>query len=74
METNIKLLRHYIFINPNDIHGNLTDNSILNEIKIIHMQQYSNNEIIKYWGYDDISMLLQTYDKELYELYICLNY
>jgi hypothetical protein len=68
-----KLKRHYIFINPNNINEELNTNFIFNKIKKIHKKYYVNNEIIKYWGYNDIANLLNKYDKELYQLFINLN-
>jgi len=69
-----KLQRHYIFIDPNNINDNLKDNLILNEIKKIHINHYTNNEIITYWSYNDIVNLLFKYDVELCKLFKCLNY
>lgn len=70
---NLKLIRHYIFINPNNINEPLNNNIILNQIKQIHNKYYLNNEIIKYWGYNDIANLLKNYDNELYQLFLSLN-
>ena len=64
-------LRHYIFINPNDIHSK--SHNRLNIIKKIHKNNYKNNENIKYWFYDDIYELLNNYDKELSELFTLIN-
>lgn len=73
MTENIMLLRHYIFINPNDIVSDINDNVILNEIKKIHNQHYTNGEIVKYYGYNDIVNLLNNYDNELCKLFLELN-
>lgn len=64
-------LRHYIFINPNDIHNK--NHNKLNIIKKMHKNNYKNNENIKYWFYDDIVKLLNNYDKELSELFTLIN-
>jgi mannosyltransferase OCH1-like enzyme len=64
-------LRHYIFINPNNVHANEHEN--LNVIKRIHKYHYNKGEIVKYWFYDDIYKLLQEYDSELAELFLKIN-
>ena len=71
---NLKLLRHYIFIDPNNVHCNLDEHNLLKEIKSIHNEFYINGEIVKYWGYIDIALLLKKYDEELYELFLKINY
>ena len=70
----LKLYRHYIFIDPNNIHCDINNHNILNEIKSIHNEYYTNNEIVKYWSYDDIVILLKKYDNELCELFLSINY
>lgn len=74
MTENIILLRHYIFINPYNIFGDINNNIILNEIKKIHKKNYTNGEIVKYYGYTDIVKLLNNYDYELSKLFLELNY
>ena len=74
MANDIKLLRHYIFINPNDVFGNINNDIILNDIKKIHKKNYTNCEILKYYGYIDIVNLLKNYDNELCKLFLKLNY
>jgi len=71
---NLKLLRHYIFIDPNNVHCDINEHSLLKEIKSIHNEFYTNGEIVKYWGYDDIALLLKKYDEELYDLFLKINY
>ena len=75
MKDNIKitLLRHYIFIDPNNLLNDINNNDILNDIKKIHTQNYTNKEIIKYYGYNDIINLLKNYDNELCKLFMELN-
>ena len=73
MTENIILLRHYIFINPLNILDDINDDPILNDIKKINNQNYSNGEILKYYGYNDIIDLLNNYDKELCNLFIEIN-
>ncbi len=73
MTENIILLRHYIFINPNDVLSDINNNNILNDIKKIHKKNYTNYEIIKYYGYNDIVNLLNNYDNELCNLFLELN-
>jgi hypothetical protein len=73
MEDNIILLRHYIFIDPHNLLNDINNNAILNDIKKIHKQNYTNKEIIKYYGYNDIVNLLKNYDNELCELFMELN-
>lgn len=73
MTENIILLRHYIFINPTDVLSDINNDSILNDIKKIHKQNYTNCEIIKYYGYNDIVNLLNNYDDELCKLFLELN-
>ena len=72
--TDIKLLRHYIFINPVDVFEDINKNTILNDIKQIHNKSYTNGEIVKYYGYNDIVNLLNNYDNELCNLFKELNY
>ena len=72
--TDIKLLRHYIFINPVDVFEDINKNAILNDIKQIHNKIYTNGEIVKYYGYNDIVNLLNNYDNELCNLFKELNY
>jgi len=74
MAENIKLLRHYIFIDPNDILNDINNNNTLNEIKKIHRSKYTNGEIIKYHGYNDIVHLLNNHDKELCDLFVQINH
>ena len=69
-----KYTRHYIFIDPNDINCNLDTHPNLLKIKQIHNEHYKNGEHILYWGYNDIANLLKTYDTELYELFLKINY
>ena len=64
---------HYIFIDKNDIFGNIHENLLLIEIKKIHNCFYKNNEHINYYGYKDIIELLKRFDVELYDLYIKIN-
>jgi hypothetical protein len=71
---NIVLLRHYIFINPNDILGDINNSELLNKIKETHNKNYTNGEVIKYYGYNDIVYLLHNYDKELCNLFLELNH
>ncbi len=73
MSDNIILLRHYIFIDPNDIFCNINENNILIEIQKKHTQNYTNGEIIKYYGYKDIVNLLEKYDDTLCKLFLELN-
>lgn len=73
MTENIILLRHYIFINPNDILSDIHNDVILNNIKKIHKENYTNCEIVKYYGYSDIVNLLNNYDDELSKLFLELN-
>ena len=56
---NIIYLRHYIFINPNNIFKNIHIDPILTNIKKIHNKNYTNGEIVKYHGYKDIVNCLQ---------------
>lgn len=70
---NTIFLRHYIFIDPNDIFSNNNENVVLNEIKEIHKKNYLNGEIIKYYNYNDIIILLDNYDKELCDLFKKIN-
>jgi len=74
MVENYILLRHYIFIDPLDILKDITNNTTLNYIKKIHKQNYTNGEIIKYYGYNDIVYLLDNYDKELCKLFLTINH
>ena len=73
MTENIILLRHYIFINPTDILSDINNDVVLNYIKKIHKQNYTNCEIVKYYGYNDIVNLLNNYDDELCKLFLELN-
>jgi hypothetical protein len=73
MKEDIILLRHYIFINPNNISNDINNDIILNNIKKIHNLNYNNGEIVKYYGYNDIVYLLNNYDKELCKLFTELN-
>jgi len=73
MTENIILLRHYIFINPTDILSDINDDVILNDIKKIHNKNYTNGEIVKYYGYNDIANLLNNYDNKLYKLFLEIN-
>ena len=67
-------LRHYIFIDPKNIHSHINESKLLEHIKCIHHKQYINGEIVKYYGYNDIGKLLKKFDKQLYELFVQLNY
>lgn len=69
----IKLLRHYIFIDPHNLLNDINNNDTLNNIKKIHKQNYTNKEIVKYYGYNDIINLLKNYDNELCKLFMELN-
>jgi hypothetical protein len=69
----IKLLRHYIFIDPHNLLNDINNNDTLNNIKKIHKQHYTNKEIVKYYGYNDIINLLKNYDNELCKLFMELN-
>lgn len=71
--THFELLRHYIFINPNDINSDINMCGILNKTKKEHRKYYVNNEKIIYWGYNDIAILLKKYDTLLYDLFLQLN-
>jgi mannosyltransferase OCH1-like enzyme len=73
MTENIILLRHYIFINPLDVLNDINNDIILNDIKNIHNKNYTNGEIVKYYGYNDIVNLLNNYDKELCKLFKEIN-
>lgn len=64
-------LKHYIFINPNNLYSK--EDPILDKIKIKHHFHYSNKEIIKYHFYSDILELLQSYDIELAQLFFQIN-
>ena len=69
----MKLLRHYIFINPKDISNDINNDKTLNDIKLTHKKHYTNGEIVKYYGYNDIVSLLNNYDKELCNIFLQLN-
>ena len=71
---NLKSIRHYIFIDPNDIYCDITKHDLLNEFKSIHSAHYTTGEIVKYWGYNDIALLLKKYDEELYALFLKINH
>jgi mannosyltransferase OCH1-like enzyme len=73
MTENIILLRHYIFINPTNLLSNINNDVILNSIKKKHKQNYTNCEIVKYYGYNDIVNLLKNYDDDLCKLFLELN-
>ena len=73
MKEDIILLRHYIFINPNNISNDINNDKLLISIKKIHNLNYKNGEIVKYYGYNDIVYLLNNYDKDLCNLFIELN-
>jgi hypothetical protein len=65
--------RHYIFIDPRDIHGKGDKNTTLMEVQAIHRQHYVHGEMVRYHGYDEIHQLLDSYDKELGQLFLQLN-
>lgn len=71
-DKSIEKLRHYIYINPNNLYSR--EDSILDKIKIKHYFNYTNNEIIKYHFYSDILELLQLYDIELAQLFYQINH
>lgn len=73
MKNNLILLRHYIFIDPFNLLNDINNNDILNDIKKIHKKHYTNNEVIKYYGYNEIINLLKNYDNELCKLFKNLN-
>ena len=52
---NLKLVRHYIFIDPDCLHCNIHNHPILQKIKRIHSKHYTRNEDVKYWSYRDIA-------------------
>ena len=64
-------LRHYIFINPHNVLSR--KHKKLDFIKKIHLRNYNQGEIIIYWFYEDILNLLQSYDKELADLFSKIN-
>jgi len=66
--------RHYIFIDPTNIHDDINDNGVLNDIKSIHKKHYVNNEVLRYYSYTDIALLLKDFNEELFNLYKQLNY
>ncbi len=69
----ILLLRHYIFLNPFNLHSDIKQDSMFIKIKNKHDTCYVNNEIVKYWGYKDIIDLLNCYDKELLKFFLKIN-
>ena len=73
MINNLIFLRHYIFIDPDDISNDINDNNILKYIKKKHKGNYKNGEIVKYYGYYDIIKLLNNFDKELCDLFKEIN-
>lgn len=73
MAKNIILLRHYIFIDSCELFHDINNNSTFNNIKKIHSKNYTNGEIVKYYGYNDIVYLLNNYDKELCKLFLDIN-
>lgn len=68
-----ELIRHYIFINPNNINSDIHKCDFLKKIKKEHAKYYINNEKVIYWDYADIKVLLKRYDILLYELFVQLN-
>lgn len=64
-------LRHYIFINPHNVLSR--KHKKLDFIKKIHLRNYNKGERIIYWFYEDILKLLQSYDKELADLFSKIN-
>lgn len=70
---NIINTRHYIFIDPNDVYSS-PKNDIFKIVKEFHNSKYKNGEIIKYYHYDDIVLLLEKYDVELRDLFLQLNH
>lgn len=74
MDNIILYLRHYIFINPNNIFKNIHIDPILTNIIKIHNKNYTNGEIVKYHGYKDIVNCLHNYDTELCKLFTELNH
>ncbi len=73
METEIINTRHYIFIDPNDVY-NSSKNETFKIVKEFHNSKYGCGEIIKYYHYEDIVLLLEKYDIELRDLFLQLNY
>lgn len=73
MLNNLIFLRHYIFIDPDDILNDINNNDTLKFIKKKHKEKYINGEIVKYYGYQDIVNLLDNYDKELCKLFKEIN-
>jgi len=66
-------LRHYIYIDSDDINKNINTDPTLAEIKRLHKTYYTNDEEIKYWGYMDIYNLIKEYDEEFAELFLSIN-
>lgn len=69
----IKNLRHYIYIDSDNVHEDLGESETLERIKQLHRKHLVNGEDVVYWSYDAIAGLLKTYDEELYDLYIEIN-
>lgn len=65
----MKIIRHYIYINSNDIYN--TNDKIQMSIKNIHKKNC--NIEIKYYNYFDIINLLEKYDNELCLLFKKIN-
>ena len=66
---------NYIFINPFEPSEDLTLNKTFNTIKKIHSSYYDelSDIVIKYWSYNDITLLLEQFDHDLYDLYLKIN-
>ena len=74
IDTNkIKLLRHYIFINPYDLEEDMNKNETFIYIKKKYDKKYVNKEIVKYYSYNDIKELAKNFDSKLYNLFIKIN-
>jgi hypothetical protein len=69
----LKYLRHYIYIDSNNVNKNISEDPVLKQIKLIHNKYYKNGEIVKYWSYNDIYVLLKDYDTELAALFLSIN-
>jgi hypothetical protein len=66
---------HYIFINPYNLREVPADNPTFLVIRDEHRRYYDKiNELrVTYWSYQDIAVLLDSYDKGLYALYLQIN-
>ena len=69
----IKLLRHYIFINPYDLEEDMNKNETFIYIKKFYEKKYVNEEIVKYYSYNDLKELAKNFDSKLYNLFIKIN-